>query len=106
MKYQVFEYRLLFDEINFVPIFSEIVVAEEIQNSKKNEQFEQKLKNIKELLVSYDMTFKQILESLSMNQMSINDLRDSLTAPATTQAIWKYVCTMNFVGITCAALLF
>ena len=81
-------------------------MAEEIQNSKKNEQFEQKLKNIKELLVSYDMTFKQILESLSMNQMSINDLRDSLTAPATTQAIWKYECTMNFVGITCAALLF
>ena len=56
----------------------EIVVAEEVQNTKKNEQFEQKLKNIKELLVSYDLTFKQILESLSMNQMSINDLRNSL----------------------------
>jgi len=55
-----------------------IVVAEEVQNTKKNEQFEQKLKNIKELLVSYDLTFKQILESLSMNQMSINDLRNSL----------------------------
>ena len=69
-----------------VPLISEIVVTEEIQNSKKNEQFELKLKNIKELLVSYDMTFKQILESLSMNQMSINDLRDSLTSPATTTA--------------------
>ena len=56
----------------------EIVDAEEVQNTKKNEQFEQKLKNIKELLVSYDLTFKQILESLSMNQMSINDLRNSL----------------------------
>ena len=68
-----------YSQTNFT-FFIEIVVAEEIQNSKKNEQFEQKLKNIKELLVSYDITFKQILESLSMNQMSINDLRNSLTS--------------------------
>ena len=47
-------------------------------NVKQTDQIEKKLANIKEVLASYEMTFNQILDNLSLNQLSISDLRNSL----------------------------
>ena len=48
---------------------------------KQNKDFadmEQNVKSIKELLVSHNDTFDEILESLSLNQISISDLKQCL----------------------------
>ena len=64
--------------IPFNNIITGNVVTDELEKCKQIREMEHKLAKVKELLVRHDKTFAEILESLSLNQMSINDLRGYL----------------------------
>ena len=50
------------------------------QDSKQVRDIENKLSNVREMLLHHDETFGEILESLSLNQLAVSALKEYLTS--------------------------
>ena len=56
------------------------IIGEELKNSKQVRDIENKLSNVREMLLHHDETFGEILESLSLNQLAVSALKEYLTS--------------------------
>ena len=56
------------------------IIGEELKNSKQVRDIENKLSNVREMLLNHDETFGEILESLSLNQLAVSALKEYLTS--------------------------
>ena len=54
------------------------IIGEELKNSKQVRDIENKLSNVREMLLNHDETFGEILESLSLNQLAVSALKEYL----------------------------
>ena len=60
-------------------MFPANIIGEELENCKQVQEFEQKLNQLKEMMLKHDETFGQILENLNLNQTSIDALKQFMT---------------------------